>query len=81
MEYVLIVFSSLTTAKKINSMAEKKYGIKSKVLQTPKELPLKSCSYSIKVLEKDYKKIWEMIKSYNVYSKGVFKEKDYSKLI
>ena len=81
MEYVLIVFSSLTTAKRVSSIAETKYGIKSKVLQTPKELGLTSCSYCIRVLEKDYKKIWEIIKSYNVYSKGIFKEKDYTKLI
>lgn len=81
MDYVFIVFASLTTAKKINNEAENKFGIKSKVLQTPKGLPIKSCSYCIKVSENDYKKIWELIKNYNVYSKGVFRESDYSRLI
>lgn len=80
MEYVMIVFSSLTTAKKINNMAETKFGIKTKVMQTPKDLPIKSCSYSLRIAEKDYKQVWDLIRNYNVYSKGVYKESDYSKL-
>ena len=42
MEYVLIVFSSLTTANKIKSELEKKYSIKSRVIQTPKNIPVKT---------------------------------------
>ena len=58
MEYVLIVFSSLTTANKIKSELEKKYGIKSKVIQTPKSIPIKSCSYCIRLALADSKKSW-----------------------
>ncbi len=81
MEFVLIVFSSLTTANKIKSELEKKYSIKSKVLQTPKNIPVKSCSYCVKVSEADMSKAWNMVKSLDVYTKGVFREKDFKKII
>ncbi len=81
MKFVLIVFSSLTTANKIKSELEKRYSIKSKVIQTPKNIPVKSCSYCVKVLESDMSKAWNMVKSLDVYTKGVFGEKDFKKII
>ncbi len=81
MEFALIVFSSLTTANKIKSELEKKYSIKSRVIQTPKNIPLKSCSYCVRIAQTDMPMAWNMVKSLDVYTKGVFSEKDYKKLI
>ncbi len=81
MDSVLIVFLSMTTANKIKSELERRHGIKSRVMQTPKTIPVKSCSYCIKLSAKDLKKAWNMIKSMDVYTKGVYRESDNSKLI
>lgn len=81
MEYVLIVFSSLTTANKIKSELEKKYSIKSRVIQTPKNIPVKSCSYCVRISQGDMSKAWNVVKNLDVYTKGVFSEKDYKKII
>ena len=81
MDSVLIVFLSNTTANRIKSELEKRYGIKSKVMQTPKSVPVKSCSYCLKLEYKDLERAWNMIKSMDVYTKGVYREKDNSKLI
>ena len=81
MDSVLMVFSSLTTANRIKSELEKRYAIKSKVIQTPKNIPVKSCSYCVKLAYKDLQKSWNMVKSRDVYTKGVYRESDYSKLI
>lgn len=78
---VLIVFASITTANKIKSELEKRYSIVSKVVQTPKAVPVKSCSYCIKLSEENLYKAWSMIKMSGVYTKGVYRESDYSKLL
>lgn len=80
MEYVLLVFSSLTTANKIKTEIEKKYSIKSRVMQTPKNVPVKSCSYCLRILYKDAEKVWNFVKSYDVYTKGVYSEKNYNRI-
>ena len=81
MNYVLIVFASITTANKIKNMLEKKLKIKSKVMQTPKSVPIKSCSYCLRVSEEDLPSVWRLVKSADVYTKGVFRESDYSKIL
>ena len=81
MENVLIVFLSLTTANRIKSELERRYGIKSKVMQTPKTIPVKSCSYCIRLAAGDLQKAWNMIKNLDVYTKGVYRESDNSKMI
>ena len=81
MEYVLIVFLSMTTANKVKSELESKFGIKSNVLQTPKTIPLKSCSYCVRLSKADLKIAWNYINKLDVYTKGVYNESDYSKLI
>lgn len=81
MENVLIVFLSMTTANRIKSELERRYGIKSKVMQTPKTIPVKSCSYCIRLAAGDLQKTWNMIKNLDVYTKGVYRESDNSKMI
>ena len=81
MDYVLIVFSSLTTANKMNSELTKKFSVNGKVMQTPKGIPLKSCSYCIKLPAANAKTYWEFIKSYNVFTKGMYLERNLTKII
>ena len=81
MNKVLIVFASVTTANKMKNDLEKKHSIKSVVMQTPGELGLKSCSYCLKINESDLYVAWNMIKDSNVYTKGVYREGDYSKIL
>ena len=71
----------MTTANKIKSELEKKLGIKSKVMQTPKSIPVKSCSYCIKLDYNDLQKAWNLVQSMDVYTKGVYREIDNSKVI
>ena len=81
MENVLIVFLSMTTANRIKSELERRYGIKSKVMQTPKTIPVKNCSYCIRLAAGDLQKALNMIKNLDVYTKGVYRESDNSKMI
>jgi len=81
MNKVLIVFASATTANKIKSELERKFSIKSTVVQTPSKIGLQSCSYSIKLSEIDLHTAWNLIKNANVYTKGVYRESDYSKIL
>ena len=81
MSKVLIVFASATTANKIKSELERKFSIKSSVVQTPSNIGLKSCSYSVKLSEGDLYTAWNLIKNVNVYKKGVYRESDYSKIL
>ncbi len=81
MSKALIVFASATTANKIKSELERKFSIKSSVVQTPSNIGLQSCSYSIKLSESDLYTAWNLIKNVNVYTKGVYRESDYSKIL
>lgn len=81
MEYVLIVFGSRTTASKVSLELERKFKINSTVMQTPKKIPLKSCSYSIKAEKNHLKQIIQFLKDMNVYIRGVYDFDDYSKIV
>lgn len=81
MSNVLIVFASLTTANKIKKELEKRFGIPSNVLQTPKAIPLKSCSYCIRISKDNLQTAWDFVKKNDVYTKGVYQESDYSKIL
>lgn len=81
MNHVLIVFGSLTTANKINKELERKLRISSRVMQTPKNIPLKSCSYCLRINSENLNKVWDFIKELDVYTKGVYSEGDYSKIL
>ena len=51
MNYILIVFASVTTANRIKTLLAKKFGIDSVVIQTPKSIGEKTCSYCLKAKE------------------------------
>ena len=52
MNYVLVVFASATTANRVKSVLQKKFGIKSVLIQTPKSLNVKGCSFCLKTENK-----------------------------
>ncbi len=78
---ILIVFASLTTANRIKSLLEKNHSVPSQVIQTPKAIPLKSCSYCLRIKEQYLYQSWNIIKNMDVYTKGVYRESDYSKIL
>ena len=46
---VLIVFASVTTANRVKSILDKKYGISSELVRSPASLHLEGCSYALKL--------------------------------
>ncbi len=81
MEKVLIVFSSSTSAGRIKQILERKYAIHSKIVQTPAALALSGCSYSLEMNEKYLHTAWNLVKSTDLSSKGVFKAGSLEKII
>lgn len=81
MEYVLIVFGSRTTASRVSLELERNFKINSTVMQTPKKIPIKSCSYCIKAEKNKLKQIIQFLENMNVYTKGVYDFADYSKIV
>lgn len=73
MDKVLIVFLSATSASRIKSVLEKKYAIPSKIMQTPSGIAASGCSYCLELKEKHLHVAWNLVKSMDLSSKGVFK--------
>jgi len=80
LNYVLIVFSSFATANRVKSLLQKNYNIKSEVVQTPGEIKLKSCSYSLRLNRNNMDTAWNIVVKNGLSSKGVFSNENYSKL-
>ena len=80
MNNILIVFASLTTANKVKSELEKRFGISSKVMQTPGAIKLKSCSYCLRISDDNLNTALGFIKENDVRTKGAYRESDYSKI-
>lgn len=80
MDYILIVFASQTSAAKIKSLLEHRFNIHSKLVQTPRAIPVNGCSHSIKLKADDFEKVRSYILSANVRIRGIYKDVDYSKI-
>ena len=80
MNYVLIVFASFATANRVKSLLQKDFNIASDVIQTPGEIKLKSCSYSLKISRKHMDTAWNIVVKNGLSSKGVFSADNYSKI-
>lgn len=80
MNYILIVFASVTTATRIKTLLAKKFGIDSVVIQTPKSIGEKTCSYCLKAKEEHMETIWKIVNDNKLASKGIFREGDYARL-
>ncbi len=81
MNYILVVFASVTTANRLKSLIRKKYGIESTLVQTPKSIGVKGCSYALKMEEKYKDIVWQIVTDSGISSKGIFTEEDYKKIV
>ena len=80
MDFCLVVFASATTVNRVKSVLLKKYNIQSYIIQTPKEIPAKGCSYSLRIGSEYVDTVRDLIKSNGLSSKGIFRESDYKKI-
>lgn len=80
MNYILVVFASVTTANRLKSLIRKKYGIESTIVQTPGSIRLKGCSYALKMEGKYADTVWKIITDSGLSSKGIYTEGDYLKI-
>ena len=80
MSEVLVVFASMTDANKIKFYIEKKHGISSRIVQTPKAVSPGGCSYSL-IVEKDkLGKVYDAMKVMGVMSNAALYAGDYSRV-
>ncbi len=72
MEKVLIVFLSATSASAVKSILEKKYAIASRIVQAPPKISDTGCAYALELKEKNLYIAWNIVKSMDISSKGVY---------
>lgn len=80
MDYILVVFASSTTAGRVKALLKKQYNIEANIEQTPSELSLSGCSYSLKTNAKYADLIWKIVSQSGLSSKGIYRLKDYHKI-
>jgi len=81
MNKILIVFMSATSANKVKSVLERKYAISSKIIQTPSAVGASGCSYALLLSEGHLHTAWEIVKSMDLSSKGVYRSDTYQKIL
>ena len=81
MNKILIVFLSATSANKVKSVLERRYAIPSKIMQTPSAIGVTGCSYSLMINEKYLHVAWELVKSMDLTSKGVYRMDTHQKIL
>ena len=79
MKYNFIVFGSQTTAIKVMKNIMNNYQIKSEIIQTPKAIKLRSCSYCLKLNDEYTESVLKYLKSSNIYFLGVY-DSNYEKI-
>ncbi len=80
MKFCLIVFASATTANRVKSVLYKKFRINSTLMQTPKALPIVSCSYCLRFSIEHIDTVWDLVTQNGLSTKGIYREMDYEKL-
>ena len=73
-EYALVILSSVTYAKRIEHLLERK-GVTATVGHTPKTLAQKGCSYAVKVKMRDLPLLLELTESLALKVYGVYRKK------
>lgn len=73
MDYVIIILSSVTHARRVQKECEKK-GIFAAIGHTPKKIASRGCSFMVKIKQKDYDAVMDiidylMLKNYGSYKK------------
>lgn len=70
---MLLIFGSATTAKRVEKTVAK-YGVIANVIHTPKSISKSGCSHSVKINEKDFGAVKQVLSNSDVKVLGVFKE-------
>lgn len=73
MDYVFIILSSVTHARRVQKECEKK-GIYAAIGHTPGKIASRGCSFMVKIRQKDYKAVMDiidflMLKNFGSYKK------------
>lgn len=77
MDYILMVFTSVTGANKMKTALSKYYKIDSWVIQTPKYIGIQGCSYCLRVREEYLDIVKKASKEIGLTPKGIFKERKF----
>lgn len=70
---MLLIFGSATTAKRVEKTASK-YGIISNVIHTPKSISKSGCSHAVRLNEKDFNNIRNILINSDIKVLSVYKE-------
>lgn len=73
MKYCIIVLNSVTSAKRIEKTALKE-GMLCQIIHTPKVISKFGCSHSVRVEERHYKRIMEIVNNMDVKYQGIYSE-------
>ncbi len=73
MDYAIVVLSSVTYARRVQTECEKR-GIVSTIGHTPKKIARKGCSFMIKVSMKNLKAVLDVIDSLMLKTYGIYKK-------
>ncbi len=74
MEQVTVVFSSVTSATGVKNHLQKKYNIRSKLRQTPKNISMTGCSYCLVVSAADLDTVKKVAKENSLTIRGIFRQ-------
>lgn len=70
---MLVALSSLTSAQRLKKLLAEK-GIRSEIVQTPKQHSDGGCSYSLKVADSHYKEVVALASGLYISVKKIYKE-------
>ena len=74
MEQIIVVFSSVTTATGVKKHLLKKYNIRSKLRQTPKNIGVSGCSYCLSVDADAVDTVKKIAAENSLTIRGIFRE-------
>ncbi len=77
---VLIVFASVTTANRVKSVLNKKFGIRAEVVRAPAALSPEGCSYAVRISGEFAESVWNIVSQSGLMSKGVYREDNLKRL-